>query len=610
MLIILLLCVSFCCAGNVGLSANRLTNLISKNGLPTPRSAPIPPIVMRRQSAPIIQILNGLPTHRSAPIPSMVVRRHSAPIIQSLKEKILKTENNNRKQTFVAKVKSSEFVQEQLDNENKQQFKFSFMEYWTTVNVSLGYKGASYEYLGRYVAPKVTANIALNMLNALQHYLYELIEVSFDVPKVLTPEHFVFIREAGDQFSQDELIGNIRVEFDSNVPRVEDPRQRALSSDQQQQQSKIIWGKDFIYMSPQQIKNSTNVSGEKDIVWSMGIILYEMIYGYNPFGDPKRTIQPKQQWHWIPLNDEKGEMKEVFKQIEDEQEYINFKRRATLNSLDKNYQMLAFGGPEEFNSLLGECLQNNPEKRISLNELSKRLEQIKKKLPNDKAVFKDRQDAGQKLAKVLAYLDQLKKDELVVLALPRGGVPVAYEIAKSLKVPLDLLFAKRIGFPGNDEFGIGAVAEGNPPHLVTNAKAMQILKLSSTDQYIHEQMEVKLKEIERQRKKYLANRPPIPLEGRAVIVVDDGMATGVTALAVLQKLREAKVAVAILASPVCSLDTLNHLQDNGYELVCLETPRYFTTVSQNYEHFDQISDEEVIRCLDNAKVWMGKSGDE
>uniref|UniRef100_A0A183BV02 Pribosyltran domain-containing protein n=1 Tax=Globodera pallida TaxID=36090 RepID=A0A183BV02_GLOPA len=303
-------------------------------------------------------------------------------------------------------------------------------------------------------------------------------------------------------------------------------------------------------------------------------------------------------------------MKEVFKKIEDEQEYINLMRNATLNSLDKHYPRVACGGGlEEFDSLLGECLQKDPEKRVSLNELSKRLEQIKQKLPNDKAVFKDRQDAGQKLAKVLSYLDQLKKDELVVLALPRGGVPVAYEIAKSLKAPLDLLFAKKIGFPGNEEIGIGAVAEGNPPHLVTNAKAMEILKLSSTDQYIHEQMEVKLREIERQRKK-LANRPPIPLEGRAVIVVDDGMATGVTALAALQKLREANVAVVILASPVCSLDTINHLQDYGYELVCLETPRYFTTVSQYYERFDQISDEEVIRFLDNANVWMGKSGDE
>ncbi|KAL3124776.1 hypothetical protein niasHT_001613 [Heterodera trifolii] len=216
------------------------------------------------------------------------------------------------------------------------------------------------------------------------------------------------------------------------------------------------------------------------------------------------------------------------------------------------------------------------------------------------ALFVDRKDAGQKLAKALAHILP-QRDNIVVLALPRGGVPVACEVADAFQAPLDLLMVRKIGAPGHEEYGIGAVVEGNPPELVMNEEAVRITRPS--DAYVQQQMQKQLKEMERQRKTYLGDKPPVSLEGRIAIVVDDGIATGGTARVALKALRQKNVSRAILASPVAPSDTLAELRAEGNEVLCLETPPNFSAVGLHYQRFDQTSDEEVIRCMEKAKNW-------
>uniref|UniRef100_A0A914HED1 Phosphoribosyltransferase domain-containing protein n=1 Tax=Globodera rostochiensis TaxID=31243 RepID=A0A914HED1_GLORO len=207
-----------------------------------------------------------------------------------------------------------------------------------------------------------------------------------------------------------------------------------------------------------------------------------------------------------------------------------------------------------------------------------------------------------KLAKALAQLLP-QRDNIVVLALPRGGVPVACEVAEAFQAPLDLLMVRKIGAPGHEEYGIGAVVEGDPPELVMNEDAVRITRPS--EGYVQQQMHKQLKEISRQRKSYLGDRPPVSLEGRIAIVVDDGIATGGTARVALKALRQKNVARVILASPVAPADTLGELRSEGNEVLCLETPPNFSAVGLHYQRFDQTSDEEVVRCLERAKTWSG-----
>ncbi|KAL3105064.1 hypothetical protein niasHT_029445 [Heterodera trifolii] len=243
------------------------------------------------------------------------------------------------------------------------------------------------------------------MIDAIQRHLEQ---NNGQLAHVLTPDHLMATR-VGGQFSKSEVIGNVRLEIDAEIQRVEDPRQRALPS---ADQTKIIWLKDFPYMSPQQ----------------------------------------------------------------------------------------------------------------------------------------------------------------VVLALPNGGVPVAYEIAKSFNSPLGLLFTKTISYPRNEQIAIAAIADGNPPKIIL---------------------------------KFLLNkRRPIPLEGHIVIVVDDGIATGLSAEAALVQLRDKKAAVVMLASPVCPLSTVEKFEKDGVKIVCLETPPLFSYVGSYYKHFDHVTDQEVISYLDRANEWM------
>jgi len=216
-----------------------------------------------------------------------------------------------------------------------------------------------------------------------------------------------------------------------------------------------------------------------------------------------------------------------------------------------------------------------------------------------KVEFRDRQEAGQRLA---AELGHLKEEKPVILALPRGGVPVAFEIAKALSAPLDLLMVRKLGAPGHSELGIGAVVDGSDPQLVLNDEAMEIIRPSSD--YVQTEMERQLAEIERRRASYFADHSPTSVTGRTVILVDDGIATGGTVRVALKALRRSSAARIVLAVPVAPRDTLDSLHDDADEVVCLSTPTDFHAVGLHYENFDQTTDSDVIRYLRNARDWQ------
>src|SRR4051812_15143230 len=188
----------------------------------------------------------------------------------------------------------------------------------------------------------------------------------------------------------------------------------------------------------------------------------------------------------------------------------------------------------------------------------------------DDLSFRDRQDAGRQLVPHLLAYAELSP---VVLALPRGGVPVAFEVAKALRAPLDLIFVRKIGAPGHAEYGLGAVVDGAHPQVVLNEEALSLLNVPPG--YIEEETQRQLKEIERRRQHYLAGRRPVDLEGRVAIVVDDGIATGGTVRAALKGLSRARPAKLILAVPVAPADTIERLRLEADEVVCLMTPEPF-----------------------------------
>jgi putative phosphoribosyl transferase len=210
------------------------------------------------------------------------------------------------------------------------------------------------------------------------------------------------------------------------------------------------------------------------------------------------------------------------------------------------------------------------------------------------ALFDDRRDAGRQLAHAARGY---AVEDPVVLALPRGGVPVGYEVAKALGAPMDLVFVRKIGAPGHPEYGIGAVVDGDPPQVVLNDVARQ---LGIPAAYVEEQKRRELQEIERRRRAYLGDREPLAVKGRTVIVVDDGIATGGTVRASLRALRGAEAGRLILAVPVAAADTIESLRSEADEILCLATPEPFYAVGLYYRDFDQTSDEEVVRLLGAA----------
>ena len=206
--------------------------------------------------------------------------------------------------------------------------------------------------------------------------------------------------------------------------------------------------------------------------------------------------------------------------------------------------------------------------------------------------FSDRTDAGRQLAQALA---RFKGKSVYVYALPRGGVPVAAEIAAALDAPLDLLLVRKIGAPVQPELAIGAVVDGGAPIVVRNEEVIQAT--GTREDEFQAICKRELAEIERRRRKYLQRRPALDPEGRIAIVVDDGIATGATMRAALQATRKRKPRLLVLAVPVAAADSLDALREEVDEVVCLEVPRYFGALGAFYEDFRQLSDDDVIDAL-------------
>lgn len=210
-------------------------------------------------------------------------------------------------------------------------------------------------------------------------------------------------------------------------------------------------------------------------------------------------------------------------------------------------------------------------------------------------LFLDRVDAGRRLASLLR---SFRGDSTLVLGLPRGGVPVAYEVARELGAPLDVCVVRKIGAPIQPELGIGAVAEDGAVYV--NREAVELLGISDVE--LARLIARERAEVDARVRRFRRGAPPLPVRGRTVIVVDDGVATGGTARAALETLRQRGVGHLVLAVPVGATGTLDELTSLTDELVCLAPEVDFYAVGQWYEDFEQTSDEDVIELLDRARA--------
>jgi putative phosphoribosyl transferase len=207
--------------------------------------------------------------------------------------------------------------------------------------------------------------------------------------------------------------------------------------------------------------------------------------------------------------------------------------------------------------------------------------------------YANRTEAGRALAEHL--LGMALPRPLVVLALPRGGVPVAAEVARVLQAPLDLLLVRKIGAPQQPELAVAAWVEGTPPVLVRNEEVCAALGVDTA--YIEREVAFATAEAARRRRRYLAGRTPVPVKGATVIVVDDGVATGTTLRAALRGLRSRHPGRVVLAVPVGPPDTVAALRAEADEVVCLLQPRSLSAIGLHYRDFHQLDDDEVVAAL-------------
>jgi len=215
-----------------------------------------------------------------------------------------------------------------------------------------------------------------------------------------------------------------------------------------------------------------------------------------------------------------------------------------------------------------------------------------------RGTFEDRADAGRRLAGSLArYRDEAP----TVLALPRGGVPVGYEISRSLGAPLDVIVARKLGAPDQPELGVGAVAPGGV--RVLNTAAVRALGISKD--YLDRVTKREMAEVERRLRHFRGNRPEPEIRGRTAILVDDGLATGVTARAAIATIRRQEPGRLVLAVPVCAAPTAEWIRDEVEDLVCLEAPPDLGAIGLWYRDFGQTSDAEVVRLLEAARRTAG-----
>ncbi|OJW61590.1 MAG: phosphoribosyltransferase [Sphingomonadales bacterium 63-6] len=211
--------------------------------------------------------------------------------------------------------------------------------------------------------------------------------------------------------------------------------------------------------------------------------------------------------------------------------------------------------------------------------------------------FANRREAGRMLADAI---EPLGLADPVVLALPRGGVPTAFEIARRLKAPLDILLVRKIGAPGHEEYGIGALVDGACPQIVIDERAASLTGADAA--YIERECARQLTEIERRRAAY-RTADPIPLAGRNIVLVDDGIATGGTVKAALKALAQTGAASVTLAVPVAPRSALWQLEPLCTKVICLAMPEPFYAVGAHYGDFAQTEDAEVVELLAKARLW-------
>lgn len=205
-------------------------------------------------------------------------------------------------------------------------------------------------------------------------------------------------------------------------------------------------------------------------------------------------------------------------------------------------------------------------------------------------IFHDRTTAGRKLAQ---RLNHLKSKKVVVLGLPRGGVPVAFEVAREINAPLDVIVVRKLGVPFQPELAIGAVGESGV--VIKNDEVIHLAKIS-TEQFAEAEARER-QEVANRATKFREGRPPISLEGRLALIVDDGIATGSTAQAACEVARALGAEKIMLAVPVGSNEAVNALSKKADEVICLDIPEHFFAVGEWYEDFSPVSDEEVVRLL-------------
>ncbi|MEV6587095.1 phosphoribosyltransferase [Streptomyces acidicola] len=209
-------------------------------------------------------------------------------------------------------------------------------------------------------------------------------------------------------------------------------------------------------------------------------------------------------------------------------------------------------------------------------------------------LFRDRREAGQELAEQLRILhDKGALPDPVVLALPRGGVTVAREVALALDAPLDVLVVRKIGAPFHEEYGIGAIVGDDPPLFDT--RALERLGISETS--LAPTVDRERAELHRREALYRQGREAPELRGRTVVVVDDGVATGSTARAALRFVRGREPERIVMAAPVCSPEAARILENEADDVVCLDRPRAFMAVGEWYQNFDQLTDDDVLAAL-------------
>ena len=210
--------------------------------------------------------------------------------------------------------------------------------------------------------------------------------------------------------------------------------------------------------------------------------------------------------------------------------------------------------------------------------------------------FLNRRDAGRQLADALM---RFAESEPLILALPRGGVPVAFEVAKALHAPLDLLIVRKIGAPRHEEFGLGAVVNGDDPQIVLNMEDVGLV--NPPPGYIEAEAQRQFREIERRRLLYLEGRHPVPVKGRTVILVDDGIATGGTMRAALKAMHRKGAHRILAAVPVASLNGIEAIGHEADEIICLKKPEPLEAITLHYVDFRQTTDDEVIHLLNEAR---------